>query len=253
MVHAGVSPACPEAAIAALVHPGAAVGGSGVGLGWRAIAVAARGARRCPSPPPRSTPRCSTRAKGDALRVPRDQRLVLADPERRAEGLRGRGLRRHHPGLHRWRGVPLRSRRSRTWSPARSPSRRTPPRSPRTTRSTSRCTPTTAPRTSSTASSGRCSPSPRSGSAAARPRCSSRTCGTARPCRWTRTSSIAEELLERCIRAKIILEIEIGVVGGEEDGVENADQRQALHHPRGRHRDRRGAGATASTAATWPR
>jgi fructose-bisphosphate aldolase, class II len=33
--------------------------------------------------------------------------------------------------------------------------------------------------------------------------------------------SIAEELLERCIAARIILEIEVGVVGGEEDGVEN--------------------------------
>ncbi|MGB0101538.1 MAG: class II fructose-bisphosphate aldolase, partial [Nocardioides sp.] len=33
---------------------------------------------------------------------------------------------------------------------------------------------------------------------------------------------IAEELLDRCIKAKVILEIEVGVVGGEEDGVENA-------------------------------
>ena len=33
---------------------------------------------------------------------------------------------------------------------------------------------------------------------------------------------IAEELLARCAAAKIILEVEIGVVGGEEDGVENA-------------------------------
>jgi fructose-bisphosphate aldolase, class II len=33
---------------------------------------------------------------------------------------------------------------------------------------------------------------------------------------------IAEELLEKCIAARIILEIEVGVVGGEEDGVENA-------------------------------
>lgn len=32
---------------------------------------------------------------------------------------------------------------------------------------------------------------------------------------------IAEELLEKSIAAKIILEIEVGVVGGEEDGVEN--------------------------------
>jgi fructose-bisphosphate aldolase class II len=31
--------------------------------------------------------------------------------------------------------------------------------------------------------------------------------------------SIAEELLERCAKAKIVLEVEIGVVGGEEDGV----------------------------------
>ncbi|WP_121254541.1 class II fructose-bisphosphate aldolase [Nocardioides ferulae] len=33
--------------------------------------------------------------------------------------------------------------------------------------------------------------------------------------------SIATELLERCVKAKIILEIEVGVVGGEEDGVAN--------------------------------
>jgi fructose-bisphosphate aldolase, class II len=33
---------------------------------------------------------------------------------------------------------------------------------------------------------------------------------------------IAEELLERCKNAHVVLEIEVGVVGGEEDGVENA-------------------------------
>ncbi|MFC5178115.1 class II fructose-bisphosphate aldolase [Nocardioides taihuensis] len=33
--------------------------------------------------------------------------------------------------------------------------------------------------------------------------------------------TIASELLDRCIAAKIILEIEVGVVGGEEDGVAN--------------------------------
>ena len=33
---------------------------------------------------------------------------------------------------------------------------------------------------------------------------------------------IAEELLERCRKANVVLEIEVGVVGGEEDGVENA-------------------------------
>jgi fructose-bisphosphate aldolase class II len=34
--------------------------------------------------------------------------------------------------------------------------------------------------------------------------------------------SIAEDLLDRCIKAKVILEIEVGVVGGEEDGVVGA-------------------------------
>ena len=34
--------------------------------------------------------------------------------------------------------------------------------------------------------------------------------------------TIAQDLLEKCRAANIILEIEVGVVGGEEDGVENA-------------------------------
>jgi fructose-bisphosphate aldolase class II len=34
--------------------------------------------------------------------------------------------------------------------------------------------------------------------------------------------ALAEELLERCAKARIVMELEIGVVGGEEDGVENA-------------------------------
>jgi fructose-bisphosphate aldolase class II len=33
---------------------------------------------------------------------------------------------------------------------------------------------------------------------------------------------IAQELLEQCAKASIVMELEIGVVGGEEDGVENA-------------------------------
>ncbi len=36
-----------------------------------------------------------------------------------------------------------------------------------------------------------------------------------------RNLAIAAELLESCVKAKIILEVEIGVVGGEEDGVAN--------------------------------
>src|SRR5919107_3156388 len=33
--------------------------------------------------------------------------------------------------------------------------------------------------------------------------------------------SLAQELLEKCAKANIVMELEIGVVGGEEDGVEN--------------------------------
>ena len=69
------------------------------------------------------------------------------------------------------------------------------------------------------ASSGRCWPRPPSGSRAAACRSSSRTCGTARRCRWTRTCRSRSELLELRHAANIILEIEVGVVGGEEDGV----------------------------------
>ena len=60
------------------------------------------------------------------------------------------------------------------------------------------------------------------GGARARSRCSSRTCGTARPCRWRRTCRSPSELLAEAAAAKIVLEIEVGVVGGEEDGVVGA-------------------------------
>ena len=55
---------------------------------------------------------------------------------------------------------------------------------------------------------------------------------------------IAEELLEKAAAAKIVLEVEIGVVGGEEDGVAARHQREALHR-RGRlrgHRQKLGLG-----------
>ena len=51
---------------------------------------------------------------------------------------------------------------------------------------------------------------------------------------------IAEELLAQCAAANIVLEVEIGVVGGEEDGVANEINEQ-LHDPRGRAGDRGGA------------
>ena len=47
----------------------------------------------------------------------------------------------------------------------------------------------------------------------------------------TENPQIAEELLALAKAARIILEVEIGVVGGEEDGVVRRDQRQAVHDP----------------------
>ena len=58
--------------------------------------------------------------------------------------------------------------------------------------------------------------------ATARRRCSSRTCGTARPCRSTRTCRSPRSCWPQAAAAHIILEIEVGVVGGEEDGVSAA-------------------------------
>ena len=54
-----------------------------------------------------------------------------------------------------------------------------------------------------------------------RTRSSSRTCGTGRPPSCTRTCGSRRSCSTAPCKAKIILEVEIGVVGGEEDGVAN--------------------------------
>ena len=41
--------------------------------------------------------------------------------------------------------------------------------------------------------------------------------------------SIAKELLEACAKARIVMEMEIGVVGGEEDGVDNSGENEKLY------------------------
>ena len=41
--------------------------------------------------------------------------------------------------------------------------------------------------------------------------------------------SLAQELLEKCAKARIIMELEIGVVGGEEDGVDNSSENEKLY------------------------
>jgi fructose-bisphosphate aldolase class II len=78
-------------------------------------------------------------------------------------------------------------------------------------------------------------------------RCSSRTCGTARPCRWRRTST-SPRRCSPCHPPNIILEVEIGVVGGEEDGVEAKHQRPSSTPPPRTAGHRRGAGPRGA----WP-
>ena len=96
-------------------------------------------------------------AKAGAFAYPGDQRLVLADPERRAAGLRRGRLGRHHPGLDRRRGVPLRPDRQEhghRLGGVRGVRRRGGQELPGQHRAAHRPLPA---RTSSTASSGRCS------------------------------------------------------------------------------------------------
>ena len=157
-------------------------------------------------------------------------------------GLRRGGQRRHRPGLDRRRRVLLRHDRSRTWWRARWRSRRSRTRPPRRTRSTSPCTPTTARRTSSTASSDRCSTlsqgARRRGRAADLPVAHVGRLGRAARGEPRRSP---RELLDEAAAAHVVLEIEVGVVGGEEDGVVGAHRRQALLDPRGRAAHGRGA------------
>ena len=47
----------------------------------------------------------------------------------------------------------------------------------------------------------------------------------------TENIALAEELLGTCAKARIVMEMEIGVVGGEEDGVENEVNEKLYTHP----------------------
>src|SRR5215211_6596400 len=65
---------------------------------------------------------------------------------------------------------------------------------------------------------------------AARLRCSTRTCSTARRCRSRDNLRLSRELLERAAAADMVLEIEVGAVGGEKDGIRGPNgDRAALY------------------------
>jgi fructose-bisphosphate aldolase class II len=68
----------------------------------------------------------------------------------------------------------------------------------------------------------------------------------------TENLQIAADLLDLCARAKVVLEIEIGVVGGEEDGVVGEMNEKLYSTPRTRcARSRRSASARRG-ATCWP-
>ena len=189
-------------------------------------------------------------AKEKAFAYPGHQRVVVADPERRPPGVRRRRLRRDHPGLHRRRGVPLRPVRQEhgdRLGRVRRVRRRGRQELPRQHRAAHRPLPQGQARRLRPAAARhlRRAGGPRRGPAVP----------VAHVGRLRRTPR--REPADRrgaagqgCAAAKIVLEVEIGVVGGEEDGVANEINEQALHHPRGRARDRRRRSAPARTAAT---
>ena len=121
-------------------------------------------------------------------------------------------LRRQVPGQRPAAGVD-RGRRSRA--------RCTCARWPRPTACRSSCTPTTARRSCCPGSTA-CSTPARSTSRATASRCSARTCSTCPRSRWTRTSRSAASYLSAWPSIEMTLEIELGVTGGEEDGVDNS-------------------------------
>ena len=181
------------------------------------------------------------KAKSGRVRLPGDQRHQHGDAERRPARVRRGGERRHRADLHRRRGVPVRHprqghghRRGR-----RSPSSRTSsPEVPGQHRAAHRPLPEGQAR--------RLRPpadrdQPGARRRAARTRCSSRTCGTARPSSWRRTSRSPPSCSTQAAKAKIILEVEIGVVGGEEDGVANDINEKLYTAPRRLRAHRRGA------------
>jgi fructose-bisphosphate aldolase class II len=118
---------------------------------------------------------------------------------------------------------------SRTWCSGRRRSRSTPTTSPRPTTSTSRCTPTTAPRTSSTATCGPLIAISQERVDGGREPLFQSHMWDGSAVELEENLSIAQELLEQCAKARIVMELEIGVVGGEEDGVDNSGENEKLY------------------------
>ena len=175
----------------------------------------------CPIATPEVYAEMLDRAKAGAFAYPAINVTSLADAERRAARLRRGRQRRHRPGLHRRRGVPVRRDRqghgARRAGAGRVRARRGARHYP----------------VNIALHTDHCPKDKLDGYM--RPLiaiCQERVAEGREPLfqshMWDGSAveleenlEIAQELLEECAAAKIVMEIEIGVVGGEEDGVAN--------------------------------
>ena len=168
---------------------------------------------------PRGLRRDARPREGRRLRLPGDQRHVVPDAQRGPARLRRGGERRHRPGLHGRRGVPVRLDRQ-GHGPRRAGPRgvRAPCRQGvrRHHRAAHRPLPEEqarrlhAPADRAVAGARRCR------ARAAVPVAHVGRLGRASS---RRTSRSPRSCSSECAKARIIMEMEIGVVGGEEDGV----------------------------------
>ena len=177
------------------------------------------------------------------VRLPRDQLHELGDAQRRAARLRRGRERRHHPGLHRRRGVRRPAPGVKDMVTGAVGARRVRPRRRREVPGQHRA----AHRPLPEGQARQLRPpadrdQPRAGRPRREPAVPVAHVGRLGRRAATRTSTIAAELLEQAAKARIILEIEIGVVGGEEDGVAHEINEKLYTAPGDYEADGRGAG-----------
>lgn len=161
------------------------------------------------------------RAKAGAFRLPGDQRDVLADPQRGPAGIRRGRQRRHRADLHRWRGVRVR--------PDDQEHDHGCGRAGRVRHEVAKNYPINIALHTDHCPKNKLDSYVRPLIAISQERVNKGLAPLFQSHMWDGSAvpldenlQIAEELLAASAAAKIILEIEVGVVGGEEDGVSAA-------------------------------
>ena len=189
------------------------------------------------------------KAKRESFAYPAINVSSSADPQRRAAGLRRRGQRRHHPGLDRRRGVPLRPERQEhghRLGRVRGVRRRGGQELPGQHRAAHRPLPQGQARRLRPAAARHLD---RAGQERPGPAVPVAHVGRLGGAARGEPRRSPQELLAKAAAAKIILEIEVGVVGGEEDGVEGGAGDKLYTTPRTRWPPSRRS-ASARRAAT---